>query len=252
MKDWFSLLMIKFPILIICSVIGLSTSTRGVAQDHYSTGDDNQLHRAKTDEQSNGILLEGDPKSNASTDSPYYYTYQYFSPDDFMPTLRTGLQSIGISFKPTEDSQRRDVEKCERREGELEWSVFWTDWVIINQNLLVSLEIDKREFEVELVAPHEYRIQMYGCYRGGTQTEYRPLPNEPCRFGHLPRSAGPNAEAVIKVDVQHRGSGGTWRDFDNQEFDTQPITVSVNNAIQKILESTESEPRIVLGEPGCI
>lgn len=226
--------MIRFHILFICAVIALSISTRGFA---------------KPDPQGDGSTFED---STASTDSPYYYSYQYFSPDDFTPTLRSGLQSIGFSFKPTEDGQRREVEKCERREGELEWSVFWTDWVIINPNLLESLEIGKSDFEVELLEPHEYRIQMYGCYRGGTQTEYRPLPNDRCRYGFVPRRPGPNAEAIIKVDVQHRGSGGTWRDFDNQAFDTQPITVSANNAIQKILESTESVSRTVFGNPGCI
>lgn len=251
-KAWAIYAMIRLQILIMSAVIGLGYSERSFAGNLYGPGKNTQLHFLKTDEQAGDLLFEVVPDENASTDTPYYYSYEYFSPDDFTPTLRSGLQSIGFSFRPSEDNHKRDVKKCEARKGEIDWSIFWTDWVIINPNLLRDLGIEDRDFEVNLVEPHEYRIQIYGCYRGGTLIEYRQLPNDRCRYGHLPQSAGPNAEALINVDVQHRGSGGAWRDFDNQAFDTQPITTSVNNSIQRILESTESEPRIVFGEPGCI
>lgn len=244
--------MTKFHIQIISLVTSLNFCTPGNAQDLSSIDKSSWLKLAKSDEKGGSILSEEDIEENASTDTPYYYTYQYFSPDDFTPTLRSGLQSIGFSFDPMEDDQRREVNKCEQSEGELEWNVFWTDWVIINPNLMKALKIDASDFEVALVEPHEYRIQIYGCYRGGTQIEYRQLPRDRCQYGYFPQMPGPNAEALIKVDVQHRGSGGTWRDFDNQAFDTQPITVSVNDAIQEILERTEPEPRIVLSNPGCI
>ena len=172
----------------------------------------------------------------ASFNVPFFFSY--YAVDDFEASIRDTLQALGFSYKP-EIFRRPPSAECAAVRDGVESNFFWTDWVVINEDLLSDFSLEVSAFDVSLDERHQYRIQIYGCFSAGTTVQYVQVPGDACLYRQAPVAEGPNASLTSFVDVEHRGSGGLWRAYQNQEFDSAPLLTSVDLRLSSAIESVE-------------
>jgi hypothetical protein len=174
------------------------------------------------------------------------YRYNVYSAGEIKEAALAAIQEIGFSLNP--DKKSSSIGECNslhQQYGHAEgsnFSSFWTDFVILNENFLKTLKITWKEIGIVQNDDITYRLQLMGCHCTIANGADVPFSNP--RAARLPESSDADTyrtsvKLIMAVTMEKRASKSAF--IPTVEF-IQPKAIL--DRIKQLIELRANEVKI--------